>query len=117
MRILMLCLLNVAMLLAGQLMFKIGAGGKDMSGLSGILSVLLSPMIVAAIALYALTTVLWLYILSSAPLSYAYPIQALAYPGALALSALLLKENVGVLQWVGAGIICIGVALVAKSDL
>ena len=104
------------MLLLGQFMFKYGVTGKDMSCFEGIISVIFSPMILSALFVYACTTVLWLYILNNAPLSYVYPIQALVYPLALIVSSLMLKENVNTIQWIGSFVICIGVFLVVQSN-
>jgi drug/metabolite transporter (DMT)-like permease len=108
----MLCLLNVGLLACGQLLFKLAAHDNEISSLSGLKKLILSPYMILAVTLYAGTTILWVYILTKVPLSYAHPIQALAFPLVTVCSLLFLKESVPSHRWVGIGIIVLG-ALVA----
>lgn len=105
----LLCILNTALLACGQMLFKLGSNGKSINKLSDIISLVLSPVILLALMLYAGTTLLWLYILSRVKLSYAYPIQALAFPVVLITSALIFHEQIPINRWLGVGIIFIGV--------
>lgn len=104
-----LCLLNTFMMVLGQILFKIGSNGKTISNITDIFSLLFSPIILTALALYGFTTLLWLYILSRIKLSFAYPIQALAFPIVLMVSALIFHEKVPVNRWIGVSVIVIGV--------
>ena len=115
MKILMLCLLNAVLLVCGQLLFRLGARGREISALQDMLKLLLSPYIIAAVALYAGATLLWVYILTKAPLSFAYPIQALAFPLVVILSAVIFHEAVPVHRWVGIGVIMLGVLIASKQ--
>jgi len=108
-----LCLLNVGLLVCGQLLFKLAAHGKEMSSFSGFKKLIFSPYMIAAVTLYAGATVLWVYILTKVPLSYAHPIQALAFPLVTVCSLMFLKEPIPSHRWIGIGIIVIG-ALVAS---
>jgi drug/metabolite transporter (DMT)-like permease len=108
----MLCLLNVGLLVCGQLLFKLAAYGKEISSFRDMIKLLFSPYMIAAITLYAGTTILWVYILTKVPLSYAHPIQALAFPLVTVCSLMFLKEPIPSHRWVGIGIIILG-ALVA----
>lgn len=105
----LLCLINTLMLVCGQMLFKLGSNGKKISNVSDILSLLFSPVILAALTLYGITTLLWLYILSKVKLSFAYPIQALAFPIVLIASTLLFHEKIPLNRWVGVGVIVAGV--------
>ena len=115
MKILILCLINVVLLVGGQLLFRVGARGRDIAALPDMFRLMFSPFILAALFLYAGATLLWVYILTKAPLSYAYPIQALAFPLVVLLSAFLFNESVPVHRWVGIGVIMLGVLLASKQ--
>ncbi len=111
----LLCFANTGLLVAGQLLFKYGTVGKTVGSLWDLLRLLFSPIIIAALFFYGVSTMLWIYILSKIPLSFAYPVQALAFPIVLVLSMLLFKENVTLIRWLGISLIVCGVALaVAK---
>lgn len=108
-RMIGLCFLNTMLMVSGQMLFKIGSRGKDMGSVMGIIQTMFSPVIIAALCLYAGTTVLWLYILSKMNISEAYPIQALAFPIVLIFSAIVFKEVIPWNRWVGVVIIFVGV--------
>lgn len=104
-----LCLINTLLMVCGQILFKLGSTGKTISKATDIISLLFSPIILLALAVYGLTTLLWLYILSRVKISYAYPIQALAFPIVLIVSALIFHEEIPINRWLGVAIIVIGV--------
>jgi drug/metabolite transporter (DMT)-like permease len=114
MKNIMLCLLAVVLTVCGQMFFKLGAQEKEISSIPDILKLFLSPMIIIAVTLYVGTTILWVYILSKMPLSYAYPFIALAFPLVIAISSFLFHESVPVHRWVGVGIIVFGTLLASK---
>ena len=109
-----LCLVNVILLATGQIVFKHGAKDKIIDSVPAAISVLFSPVVLVGLALYASATMLWLYILSRVPLSFAYPIQALAFPLVLVLSLLVFRETVPATRWIGLVIILIGVFIAAR---
>jgi len=115
MKYLFLCLLNVALLVTGQTLFRAGVGNQNFTSVFEIIKIMFSPLVFAGLVLYALTTILWLYILSVMPLSRAYPIQALAFPTVLIISKVLFNEDVSFIRWAGAGVIFIGVVLIAQT--
>lgn len=104
-----LCLLNTLLMVCGQILFKLGSNGKSINKVSDIISLVFSPAILLALTLYAGTTLLWLYILSRTKLSFAYPIQALAFPIVLIASSFIFREYIPINRWIGVGIIFIGV--------
>ncbi|MBV7327916.1 EamA family transporter [Chloroflexi bacterium TSY] len=67
------------------------------------------------LCLYGFSSFIWLWVLTKAPLSYAYPILALTFPLVVALSVLLFGETVSPMRWFGICIIIAGVSLLAKS--
>jgi undecaprenyl phosphate-alpha-L-ara4N flippase subunit ArnE len=79
-RWIVLTLLCVALIAAVQVLFKIAAVQWRIDGwtLSAARS-FLSPTMLVALAIYAFATLLWVYVLRSAPLSLAYPLFSLAF--------------------------------------
>jgi len=110
----MLCLLNVALLVCGQLLFKLAVRNKEITTVSDAVSLLFSPYMISAIVLYVGTTFLWVYILTKVHLSYAYPIQALAFPLVVFFSFLLYNEDVPIQRWIGIGVIVLGAIIASR---
>lgn len=105
---------NVLMLVSGQVLFKMGVSNVEKWNLQTALSLLLNPCILIGFALYGITTVLWLYILSKMPFSIAYPFQSLAYVLGMIVAYFLFKEHVSLTQWIGMTVIVLGVFLISK---
>lgn len=113
MKTILLILLNVLLLASGQLLWKKGLTAAGGISLSNILQVFMSPLVVVGLLLYVLATIIWFAVLSRADLSFAYPLQSMAYIVGMIAAWLLLKEVIPVTRWVGALIIMIGVAVVS----
>jgi drug/metabolite transporter (DMT)-like permease len=105
--------LTVVLDVAGQTAFKLGLSSPSDAPLWK--RVATSPMAMAGFAAYAVELVLWLAVLSRAPLSVAFPLAALSYCGVLVTSRLILRERVSPRRWLGASIVTLGVALVCLS--
>lgn len=107
-------LINVCLLVCGQVFFKWGLSGQK-GGLTptNILPLFVNPWIVLGLALYVVATVLWFYVLSRLPLSVAYPLQSLSYVLGLFASRYILHETVQWTRWMGVIIILLGVAVIA----
>jgi undecaprenyl phosphate-alpha-L-ara4N flippase subunit ArnE len=75
-----LTLVCVALIAAGQVLFKIAASQWRVDGwtLAAARS-FLSVTMIAALVIYAFATLLWVYVLRSAPLTLAYPLFSLAF--------------------------------------
>ena len=69
----------------------------------------------AGLAIFAVSAVLWLFALSRASLSFAYPFAALGYVIIVAASILFLGEHVPPLGWVGVALIVLGILLIAQG--
>lgn len=111
MKIILLCLLNTTLMVAGQILFKLGSDGRKIETVMDIIGLFFTPVIFCALCIYAATTGLWLYILSRTAISRAYPIQALAYPLVLLASAVIFREQVSPAKWLGVFIIICGVTI------
>lgn len=107
-----LCLLFSACLGAGQLLFKLAANDITRDyGSSGILS-FASPYAIAAVALYAATTVLWVFILTKLPLSTAYPFSLTGAVFVIALAHYCLGEPLSPRQIAGTATVLAGLTII-----
>lgn len=106
-------LLNIALLVAGQVVWKIGLSKAGGLQLENALHVLFSPLIILGVFLYGVATVIWLYVLSRLPLSFVYPLQSLAYVFALIVAFVLFKESIPPTRWIGTVIILAGIAVLS----
>jgi drug/metabolite transporter (DMT)-like permease len=103
---------------AGQLFFKVGVDRlPTFSGFTSesIRSTLLNPWIGAGLVTYVIELVLWLRIMADTPISVAFPLASANFLGIALASWWFLGERVTRNQWLGAGLITFGVALVARS--
>ena len=95
----------------GQLEFKQGADTLQFD----IKMLLTNYHLIAGLAVYALSTVLYVYALSKGNLSVLYPIIATSYIWTLIFSKIFLKETVGLTSWAGVFFILLGVTLIATQ--
>lgn len=114
MKYFILCIGNVLLMVTGQMIFKYGLQGRTVESFPEIIKVMFSPIIILGLAIYAITAMLWLYILSRVPISFAYPIQALAFPLVLVLSMWFFGESISLTRWIGIAVIMIGVFFVTR---
>ncbi|WP_125116834.1 EamA family transporter [Agathobaculum sp. Marseille-P7918] len=115
MKMTVLCLLNTFLMATGQMLFKFGSSGKEITSILDIIKLFFSPVVFIALCLYAATTGLWLYILSRTPMSHAYPIQALAFPIVLLASMVFFRETISPMKWIGVFIIVFGVFVATRG--
>lgn len=99
-------MLVVSTLLAafGQLLFKLGLASQ-----------ISLPYIGIGLLFYALSTVIFLYILGRMHLSWVYGLGGMSYIFASLLALFVLGEQISALRWLGIGVIAIGTALVGIS--
>jgi undecaprenyl phosphate-alpha-L-ara4N flippase subunit ArnF len=97
---------------SGQILFKAARAAQAEASL---LSLLTTPATWAGLAVYGFSAVCWLWVLSRAPLSFAYPILSLTFPIVVGASAILFSELILPVRWLGVGMIVLGVSLLAKT--
>lgn len=104
------------MLAAGQILFKRAAATLSIGeGLvATILSMITLPM-ATALVVYAVATLLWVYLLHSIPLSRAYPFVALAFALVPLASWLVLGEHLGPRYFVGLALMLVSVWIIASN--
>lgn len=94
----------------GQIFFKIGA-----SGASSLLS-FINLRVIVGLACYGLSTLMWIWSLSKAPLVYIYPFTMLTFVLVYAGSMLLLREKFPVSGMFGILLILAGLFFVVRSS-
>ena len=101
------------MIAAGQVLFKLASRGVGDVGLASLLSLATNGYLIAALIIYGAGTIIWIYLLRSVPLSFAYAFMALTFVLVPILSFLLLGESITVRQIAGAALIICGLILAA----
>jgi len=110
-RIILLTALSAFIGSIGQLEFKRGADNLQFD----IKLLLTNYHLILAIAVYCVSTVLYVYALNKEQLSILYPIVATSYIWTLLFSKIFLKEPVGLTSWAGVFFILLGVTLIATQ--
>lgn len=121
----MLILLIVAsVMLAGvaQITLKAGVnrvteseGGELRFNAEALTAIATSWVVLAGLALFGVSAVLWIFALSRASLSFAYPFAALTYVLILLFDRFFLHQQVGALRWAGVALIVSGIVLIAQT--
>ncbi len=104
-----LCSFSILMA-AGQIFFKMAAQiAPPLNSVQNLLTLAFNHWLWLALALYAISTLIWISVLQTVPLSIAYPFVALGFVVIPLASYVLFKEP---LNWhYGVGILLILVAL------
>lgn len=117
-----LIVLSVACSSSAQVLLKAGMTTPRIQaaiaegGALGIgLAVTTSPLVVVGLAIFGLSAVLWLAVLSRVPLSSAYPAIALGIVVTVLSGYFMFDEAVGVMKIAGVALIVTGVLMVGLS--
>jgi undecaprenyl phosphate-alpha-L-ara4N flippase subunit ArnE len=106
--------LVVLILSAGQILFKLAASQiRPGSPRDLLISLILSPQLIAALAIYGLATILWVLVLREVPLSRAYPVTALGMVLVPALSLFLFHEPFSWSLLLGGALLIAGIYVIA----
>lgn len=111
-----LLIFNVLLVSVAQLTLKAGSNmialiDKSQGLFPVIFKMILNPFLIIGTFFYVLSLVLWIYILTKAKLSFAYPVMSLSYITVMIFSFYFFKEHVNLYQWLGALLIIGGVTL------
>jgi len=113
--------LSISLAVVGQLLLKMGMLriGRFSLNISTLVQqytrILLNPFVIAGIVSFALSMLVWLYVLSRLELSTAYPLVALNYVLILFASHFLLKETITPTKIMGVAVIVLGVFLISRG--
>jgi len=108
-RILAFLLAGTLLAALGQLMFKVGATGRDT--LAGLINV----SILGGLTAYGLGTLLWIYALSKAPLTLVYPFTALTFVIVYLLGIFWLGESTSTRALLGVALVLLGLLLISTA--
>jgi len=116
-----LILTSVALAATAQLTLKHGmnqvteASGTATLSASSLRAILTNLSVLGGLAIFGLSAVVWLLVLSRASLSFAYPFASLTYVLILLAARFVLHEEIPLLRWVGVFFIVTGIVLVAQT--
>jgi drug/metabolite transporter (DMT)-like permease len=116
-----LILLSVALAASAQLTLKHGmnqvtaASGTATLSAGSVRAILTNLSVLGGLAIFGLSAVVWLLVLSRASLSFAYPFASLTYVLILLADRFILHEDIPILRWVGVFFIVTGIILVAQT--
>ena len=115
-------LASVAFGAVGQLTLKAGMNsvvasyGKLQLSADTLLHMATNPLLIVGIAIFGISTLLWLFALAKADLSFAYPFLSLTYLAVLIGGAFLFGDKVTLPRVLGFAVIIVGVWIVARSE-
>ncbi|BFO57326.1 MULTISPECIES: EamA family transporter [Comamonadaceae] len=106
----LLCVLGISV---GQLLFKKAA--MLLPPQPALTDWLFNGWLIVALALYGLTTLLWIWVLRSAPLHLAYPFMGLAFLIVPTMGWLFLGEPLHLQTFIGGALILAGIAVAGRA--
>ncbi|MEP7156147.1 MAG: EamA family transporter [Betaproteobacteria bacterium] len=105
--------LCVAMIAAGQVLFKLVALRSAAAPEAGLMAHWLNWPFVVALAIYGAATLLWIWVLRYVPLNIAYPVFALAFVIVPVASYVVFREPLGWHHALGGAMIVAGVLVIS----
>ncbi|HGK7303004.1 MULTISPECIES: SMR family transporter [Stenotrophomonas] len=117
-----LILFSVALNASAQLFLRKGMPNVSLVTNQGVLElaqgairIVLNPWVFSGLSCYAISIVLWMYVLSKVQVSFAYPFLSVGYVIVVGAAYLFFREPVSVMKLAGIALICAGVVLVARG--
>ncbi|OGQ98925.1 MAG: hypothetical protein A2505_03300 [Deltaproteobacteria bacterium RIFOXYD12_FULL_55_16] len=113
-----LVLLSATLAVGANLLFRSGverAGGLILS-FGGVINLLRQPRFDLGFILYAVTTILWIKVISIEPLSVAYPVLvSITFLLVTLGAAVLFRENLNWQKLLGLAVILAGIFIISRS--
>ena len=106
--------LTPVMIAAGQVLFKLASERTGAANLSGLIGLAANPYLLVALLIYGLGTVIWIYVLKSVPLNFAYPFMALTFCVVPLLAMYFLGEPLTWKTGFGTALIMVGLLVIAN---
>ena len=75
----------------------------------------MNPWIVAGLASYAMSILVWMFVLANNEVSYAYPFLSIGFALVTLLGWLIFDDSLSVPRILGITLVCLGVVLVART--
>lgn len=98
----------------GQVLFKLTSGTTAEFGLRGVMQLMLNPLMIAALVVYGVGTIIWIFVLKAVPLTIAYSFMALTFCFVPLLAFVFLGEAL-TLRYAFGAILLIGGMIVINS--
>ena len=115
----LLGLVSIMLLSAGQTSIKYGLNAIDgvslSAGIPSFLKLFQTPWVIVGFALYTLSAVLWLDVLSKLDFSLAFPMVGLTYVFTLLIGRFFFGETIGWERMVGVAFIITGIFFLIRS--
>ncbi|MEL6112228.1 MAG: transporter [Pseudomonadota bacterium] len=109
-----LLLLTPMMIAAGQVLFKVTSQRLFAEGQGNLVALFFQPTFILALAIYGSATLIWIFVLKTVPLGFAYSFMALTFIAVPLLATWLLGEPLTWRYALGTGLIMLGL-VVANS--
>lgn len=112
---------SVVLSAVAQLTLKAGMNavradhGVVVADLASLRAVVTSPLVWGGLALFGLSALVWLGVLSRTSLSFAYPFAALTYVIIVLVDRFVLGEQVPGARWIGVAFIVAGILVVSQT--
>ena len=117
-----LILLSVCLAALAQITLKHGMnqvttqrGGVAILDASSLKATATNVAVISGLAIFGVSAVVWLLVLSRASLSFAYPFASLSYLLIVLAARFVLHEQIPPLRWLGVACIMVGITLVAQT--
>jgi len=117
-----LAFICILLVIAGQMLMKLAvvrSGGMPVLeiGIAGLVRKFAAvPYILIGFALYGVSSILWLEVLTKLDFSVAFPMVSVTYIGTLFVGRLVFDEPVNIYRIFGVLLICSGVFFVIRSQ-
>ena len=115
-----LLLVSITFAVVGQLTLKaamdrVGRIGRESALGDTLVRAAKEPLLWGGLALFGISAMFWLVVLSRVRLSVAYPLVGISYILIVLLARYRLHEHVPPLRWVGVFVIALGIAIIGFS--
>jgi len=106
------------MLAVGQLLFKqVGLSIRGLPLIDGLSMIARHPTLYVALAIYGLSTALWIWILSRVPLAEAYPWVAIGVVIVPIMGWWVFGERLNAMFWIGVAFVLVGIIIIQYASI
>lgn len=109
--VLSLLIATPVMIAVGQVLFKL-TSQRLVDAQGKFYTVLFDPVMILALTIYGSATLLWIYVLKTVPLSYAYSFMAMTFVLVPIMAALWLGDSLTLRYGLGAACIIAGLLII-----
>jgi drug/metabolite transporter (DMT)-like permease len=106
----------------GQILMKNGMSRVgEIGGLAGlfnlktVINIFTNPFVLGGLVLYAISSFFWLGAMSNLNVSFMYPLLSLGYILVAIMGAVILREHITLLRWLGIVVVVIGCFLIVQT--